>query len=1009
LVLHITNKYINFINNSYELSSLISNLAQIINNDISTFTTTSLTEIPLLITIIEYANSYLKECWDKISKNIVYFASLSYSLNSLIGSMPSTSISDNIQGQNTDVMVIGNNIKFYPNNSIFIGHENEYSRWLENTLTTDNEIIDNYKSLLYLYNYNVNSVSCSFNSRAQKFISTPGKLSLSTSSAIDINLIDTTQKTFRTSIIDNISLRLTHISKRNDFITIDATEKKSLFELVRKDNETKPYLSCYTTNDNNNIINIGGIKNNFYNSNNDCIDENVVMNIYENTNKYLLKLTNNSDNELKIGFNNNINKWDFKINDNFQFNYNNFNIFNISSNGLSINSTNNDYSSSFLINSFNNKSGLKIKNNYLLSNQTSNIRNELININNSFNINYTTSGIVYNYNKNNYLIDNDYDAILENFVIDKNINISSNITGTLTNVTMNYNNISDTNPFTFNIINNSNIVNLMPIIENTNPNINIENNNYKYGSLPIAISGTYNASFIIYYKMPYDVINFFANYSPNDNYININTEIKNQNATDLINDYATITINYQFIYNSITYYITNNITYFKYLNFNVPSINITLSNYSYKLLRNNNRVPKNLYNQNYSFTTTTNLINGNEITINNNLNYLKNSSDIIYLDNKIFEEQKIINYPITLFNINYYLIINFNIKDVYQTISSINNPINIEFINYSVKKPSITQMNIYNNSHNIYSYTDNYEIYFNNDKLLNIDKVGTLTTSGNIQTNNIYLKGDIYNSDGKSLFDNVISIFNNKNVNFEVNTQQNIILNPSTNDRSQNKSGIYINGSGINSKNNNLFQINNFSDNDNLLTLNSITQNSFIHFISNSFTQGQQSTNCIYRFGTLSDNFGIWKRTTNISPYNNNYFIDTLSSDSINNYSHILLISKNTANNSYIIDINGITTTLSDRRLKKNIKRIDNALDKICKLEGITFKMIDNENNNENDNDNDNDNTGLIAQDVYEVLPQAVTKNEKGFYSIAYANMMGLVVEAIKELRQELNELKKNN
>ena len=63
----------------------------------------------------------------------------------------------------------------------------------------------------------------------------------------------------------------------------------------------------------------------------------------------------------------------------------------------------------------------------------------------------------------------------------------------------------------------------------------------------------------------------------------------------------------------------------------------------------------------------------------------------------------------------------------------------------------------------------------------------------------------------------------------------------------------------------------------------------------------------------------------------------------------------------------------------------------------------------DNDNDNDNDNTGLIAQDVYEVLPQAVTKNEKGFYSIAYANMMGLVVEAIKELRQELNEFKKNN
>ena len=1002
LVLHITNKYINFINNSYLLCSIITNLAEVINNDISTFTTTSLSELPLLLLIINYANSFLNECWDNISMKIIDYASLSYSLNSKIGSMPSTNIINNNQGQNTDVMIIGNNIKYYPNNSIYIGHENEYSRWLENTVSIDTNINDNYKSLLYLYNYNANSVSCSFNSRSQKFISMPGVLSLKSSSAIDINLVDTTQKSYQSSLIDGVSLRLSHIFKRYDYNTIEANENKSLFEIVRKTNDEKPYLSCYTTNDGNNIINIGD-KVNFYNPDNyECIDENVIMHINQNTNKYLLKLTNISENPLLVGFNNNnLNKWDFKINNDFGFNYNNLNILNITSNGLSINSidTNN---SSMLINSFNNTTALKIKNNYLSSTETPNQRTEYININNSFNINYNSDGIIYT-KKDNFLTD--YEALYTKFIIDKNINITSNITGTLNNVKMNFNNISDTKPFTFSIIDNSNIVNLMPIIDNTNINLIIENNYYTYNTFQVAVPAT-SATFIIYYKMPSDAINYYSTISSiNNNIITINTKIENQYAIDLIDDYATITINYQINYNSTTYYFINNIKYYKYLNFNVPSINITLSNYSYKLLRTNNQVPKNLYNNNYQITSTSNLTNGNQILINNNLNYLNNSANnLTNLNNNLYTEQKLINYPISIFNINYYFPINFFINDSYQTISILNNNINIDFINYSIKKPSICQMNIYNNSHNIYSYSDNYEIYFNQDKLLNIDPSGTLTTTGNIQTNNIYLKGDIYNSEGKSLFDNIISIFNNKNLNFELNTQQNIILNPSNNgNRNENKSGIYINGNGINSKYNNLFQINNFIDNDNLLTLNSITQNSFIHFITNSITSQQQSTNCIYRMGTLSDSFGIWKRNDNISPYNNNYFIDTSTTDGIFNYTNAILLTKRNNTNDFLLEIYGAYASVSDKRLKKNIKRIDNALDKICKLEGITYKMIDN-----NNDECDNDNTGLIAQDVNEVLPQVVHKNDNGFYSITYANMMGLVVEAIKELRQEINELKKN-
>jgi len=1020
LVLHITNKYINFINNSYDFAALVSNLAQEINDDISIFTTTALTEIPLLLLVINYSNTILYECWKIISQGIVNFASLSYSINSLIGSMPSpTSLITNPDGQNTDVLIIGNNIKYYPNNSIFIGHFNDNSRWLDNSLANDNGIIDNYKSLLYLYNYNYDSVVCSFNSRALKFISTPGVTSLKTSSAIDINLIDSTQKTYEQSLIDSVSLKLSHIYKRTDLNTINSSENKSLVELVRRGNDAKPYFSCYTTNDNNNIINIGS-RTNFYDPiTYDCIDENVVMHINEETSKYSLKITNNSDNPLLVGFRNNqINKykWDFKIDNDFGFNFSNLNILNITPNGLSINSTDTNNSSLF-INSYDNSScALKIKNNYL--NSYSITSNREVNVYNSFDVNYTNEGIVYN-KKDNFLTD--YEPILKNFIINKNINITNNIIGTLSNVKINYDNINSSSlnnnlKFYSNVNNSSNVIDLMPIINTNDTNLIFTNNHYKY----YLFNDQYGGDGInIYYKTPYDVAYFMssiqADNDGNDNTFRIKTTIKYPNLDYNSANYTTTTINNIIINNgTTTYNITNIVEYYKYYTFTIPTLDVRLSNYSYDLFRTNNKVPLNLYNDisnpNNLITNTNTLNNGNQICLSNVFNYLKSSSDITSTVNRTFQEEKLINYPITILNKIYYLPIYISIIDTYPIITNNNNNLEIGFINNSIKKPSITQLNIYNNSHKIYSYTDNYEIYFNDDKLLNIDPKGTLTTSGNILTNDIYLKGNIYSPDGKSLFDNVISILNNTNINLEFKTEKNIILNPSKDNNviRNKKYGVYINATETNSEYNNLFQINNFSDNDNLLTLNSKTQNSFIHFITRS--QQQQttttsSTNCIYRFGTQDDNFGIWRKKNYSSKYDPNYFIDTAISDSISNYDEILKLSKNLTNqNQYVLYISGLTATLSDRRLKKDIKRIDNALDKICKLEGITYKFL----NDNNDNNNENNNTGLIAQDVLEVLPQAVVEDDKGFYSIAYPNMLGLVVEAIKELRKELNELKKN-
>lgn len=96
------------------------------------------------------------------------------------------------------------------------------------------------------------------------------------------------------------------------------------------------------------------------------------------------------------------------------------------------------------------------------------------------------------------------------------------------------------------------------------------------------------------------------------------------------------------------------------------------------------------------------------------------------------------------------------------------------------------------------------------------------------------------------------------------------------------------------------------------------------------------------------------------------------------------------------IIIHGNTIQDSDRRIKYDLKPIETALDKIDRLTGYTFKK----------NDLPYRETGLIAQEVQEVLPEAVFQSETGILGLAYGNLVGLLVEGIKELRDELKTIK---
>ena len=107
---------------------------------------------------------------------------------------------------------------------------------------------------------------------------------------------------------------------------------------------------------------------------------------------------------------------------------------------------------------------------------------------------------------------------------------------------------------------------------------------------------------------------------------------------------------------------------------------------------------------------------------------------------------------------------------------------------------------------------------------------------------------------------------------------------------------------------------------------------------------------------------------------------------------------------SYELDVAGTiratgdVIAYSDVRVKENIKTIDNSLEKVSKLRGVEFNKI-----------GDNKKSiGVIAQEIEKVIPEVVKEDDKGMKSVAYGNISGLLIEAIKELKAEIEELKLN-
>ena len=143
-------------------------------------------------------------------------------------------------------------------------------------------------------------------------------------------------------------------------------------------------------------------------------------------------------------------------------------------------------------------------------------------------------------------------------------------------------------------------------------------------------------------------------------------------------------------------------------------------------------------------------------------------------------------------------------------------------------------------------------------------------------------------------------------------------------------------------------------------------------------TSGATATGSIDAIG--SANQVLYKNASNLTTGSNNLIFDG-------------------TNLSVYGDITAYYT--SDQRLKNNITPISNSLNKVLAISGNIFDW-------DKKSGKTGSEAGVIAQEIQKVLPQAVITRDNGYLAVKYDQIIPLLIEAIKDLKEEINEMKKS-
>ena len=125
----------------------------------------------------------------------------------------------------------------------------------------------------------------------------------------------------------------------------------------------------------------------------------------------------------------------------------------------------------------------------------------------------------------------------------------------------------------------------------------------------------------------------------------------------------------------------------------------------------------------------------------------------------------------------------------------------------------------------------------------------------------------------------------------------------------------------------------------------------------------------------------------------------------INNFTGPITNLSGTTNLNGLVTLNGIDIYSvfaplshghSDRRLKQNIHTITNPIEKVSALRGVNFEFIK----------DGKKQIGVIAQETEEIIPEVIGECPDGYKTVQYGNIVGLLIEAIKEQQKQIDELK---
>lgn len=301
--------------------------------------------------------------------------------------------------------------------------------------------------------------------------------------------------------------------------------------------------------------------------------------------------------------------------------------------------------------------------------------------------------------------------------------------------------------------------------------------------------------------------------------------------------------------------------------------------------------------------------------------------------------------------------------------------------------------------------SNNFKI---NTNKMTIDSFGNITGAGTLSVgNNLYINENKFTVDisGNVKLAGTLDVSNNFTINYDkftIDTSSNIRtagnLDISSNIR-VNTNKFTIDTSGNVGSAGTVDISYNLTSNQNVLYVDSTNKSVGINKINPACEldiSGQIATNTAY-LGTLSNsNDIIFAHRNNINTTDYSLQQTNLGKTKINNklstdniefaFSNTLTNKMDSNGNMFI---NGDVYAYSDINIKKNIKTLDSALNKVKLLRGVTYNLKENKNNKRY--------VGVIAQEIENVLPEVVEKDGE-IKTVAYNNVVGLLIEAIKEL-----------